>query len=222
MEVFHEKINEKEIVFPKDFTYTKTYDGFILDTLSGLEFFKKGIEDTITNLGIFILIVCFIIFMIIAQLDIDIEIFYLVIPTCVGTLLWAIGHFMKKIKTTITVSSRGIEKKKKKNSLFIEKENIANIYASQGLSRDNFFSFFIPAEGEILSNNVKLNEYKVFLECKESIRLPNSNIFMSSFDLFSSHFFYTKKSVVFLVQEFIRVLDLKLDVIFMNGDELVL
>ena len=64
MEVFVEKINEKEIVFPKNFKYTKTNDGFILDTLSGIEFFKSGIEDKISGIGNSILVICFILFLI--------------------------------------------------------------------------------------------------------------------------------------------------------------
>ena len=220
MEVFVEKINEKEIVFPKNFKYTKTNDGFILDTLSGIEFFKKGIEEKITDLGAFVLGVSLLV-LIMSQGYFFLNGYFLSI-ILIGLVLVIISNTMKKVKTTFIVTPKGIEIKSKKNSLFIKKEDIANIYASQGLDREKKFSYYIPEEYGIFLNDVKLNEYKVFLECKESIRLPNSNIFMSCFDLFKSHFFYTKKSILFLVQEFIRVLDLKLDVIFMNGDEWIL
>ena len=64
MELLVEKINEEEVAFPKNFTYTKTNDGFILNTLSGIEFFRSGIEDKISGIGTSILVICFILFLI--------------------------------------------------------------------------------------------------------------------------------------------------------------
>ena len=58
MEIFKEPITEKEIMLPKGVKYTKTYDGFILKTNSGAQFFKTGIENKIFNLGVSILSVC--------------------------------------------------------------------------------------------------------------------------------------------------------------------
>lgn len=218
MEIFVEKINEKEVVFPKNFTYTKTNDGFILNTLSGIEFFRNGLQDKIAGIGTSILGACLSIFLVCAYCEVKFNVlFYLAIPTCIGALLWAVSYFMKNIKTTFIVSPKGIEIKSKKDSLFIKKENISNIYAAQCFIKDGFNSY---VDSGLRLRGVKsyLKDYKVFLVCKEPITLPNTEHCEDKFDLFNSHFFYTKKSAVFFVQEFIRVLDLNLNVFFM-GDE---
>ena len=218
MEIYTEPITEKEIVLPKGIKYEPTYDGFILTTNSGAQFFQSGFENNLVNIGASILGLCFIIVAYGGTGRRGELMPYFIVTGFIGMLLLIIGQSMKKIKTTITVSAKGIEIKSKKNSLFIEKENIANIYAAQGLSEESYDT--IPTSTiSLTGTKFHLNEYKVILICKDPIKHPNYFKFKDKFDLFYSHFFYTKKSAVFLVQEFIKILELDLDVTFIDSNK---
>ena len=218
MEIFTEPITEKEILLPKGVKYEPTYNGFILKTNSGAQFFQSGFENNLVNIGVGILSVCTLI-VFSGGAGQRGELYpYLIITGFIGMLLFIIGSSMKKLKITITVSPKGIEIKAKKNSLFIEKENIKHIYASQGLSEESYDT--IPTSTiSLTGTKFHLNEYKVILVCKDPIKHPNYFKFKDKIDLFYSHFFYTKKSAVFFVQEFIRVLGLDLNVTFIDNKE---
>ncbi|MBR0519583.1 hypothetical protein IJJ97_07310, partial [bacterium] len=59
MKRFTEKISEGEVDFPSGLGYTKTTDGFILNTASGNEFFKNELQTKILGWGIFFLAIGF-------------------------------------------------------------------------------------------------------------------------------------------------------------------
>lgn len=232
MEIFTEPITEKEILLPKGVKYESTYRGCTVNTISGIEFFKKGIEDKLLAVGSSILGICILSFFLYPESRrFSNNTFYmsqfLIIPTFIGAILFIFGNLMKKIKTTMTVSSTGIEIKAKKNYLFIKKENIANIYVIQGLSEEgnsnplnsNPLNIFLSLGTQIQGTQFHLSNYKVILVCKAPIKLPYCNDIKDKFDLFYSHFFYTKKSAVFFVQEFIKILELDLNVTFIDSNK---
>ena len=212
MKRFTEKISEGEVDFPSGLGYTKTTDGFILNTASGNEFFKNELQTKILGWGIFFLAIGFFLSIIFQRRygrgpdEIDFSLLPLY-PMAIGGILLAIYFFITKIKADFIVSKSGIEIKSKKNSLFIDRDNISNIYASKVIR---------TVRGR--NSNASYTYYKVILVSKEYIKLPNCDICKNKFDLFYAHELYSEESAIFLVQEFIKVLELNLNVILM-GDE---
>ena len=190
-----EEIKLEDLQFPKDFIFQQTSNGFKVNTAKGGEFFPNKFAlvfgyliSTLFLLCFFILAPYFCFFQknIVVAGALLLFSFFIIIP-----YMFAVN--ITNIKTEYTFSSNGINVTSKKDSLFIPKEKIKNMYIKQ-------------LKG-ITSRNETYYYYPIYIEFKEPLYIPYTKKNKEIVNLFLDN--RTEKNIsLFILQELDKTFDL--------------
>ncbi|MBR0519291.1 hypothetical protein IJJ97_05835 [bacterium] len=176
--------------YPSWISYVETENGFKFKSDGGSSFFKKKYFFYL-NIFTYIYIIAISIlffFSIVSSNNIKDFSFFCYL-SCI--IVFIINTLVTSIKIDIIVTSKGIEIKSKKDSLFIERQNIKDICVDKYLDRDY--------------------DYRLILKTKKTLKLPYlDDTNLTEFNLFGNKKL-NSKTAYFLLKEFIVVLDLDID-----------